>query len=200
MKGYTDKALQTRDRILRAAIELFYAHGYNATGIERVIRAADVTKGNFYYYFKSKEELAVEALRRYREERMIALGAKDPQGDKGPLQQLFTLMQRIRQQVSPGGSCAIRGCYFGNLSLEMSGASEEVRRELVATFDGMRSLFAALVRQAQQAGEVRAGIDPERTAAMALSLLEGAVLLSKAEQDPAPLDDAIAFMQDYLTH
>jgi TetR/AcrR family transcriptional repressor of nem operon len=200
MPEYSDKALQTRDRILRSAVELFYQHGYNATGLERVIGAAGVVKGNFYYYFKSKEALAVEALRWHRERVARELGVDSGLGGGSPLQRLFTLLDGMRDQVVGGsGDCEVRGCFFGNLALEMSAASEEVRRELAVIFDNLRALMADLIAQAQQVGEVSADVEPAKTAAMVLSLLEGAVLLSKTAQNPAEIDGALDFIRGYLT-
>lgn len=200
MPEYSDKALQTRDRILRSAVDLFYQHGYNATGLERVIGAAGVVKGNFYYYFKSKEALAVEALRWHRERVARELGVDSGLGGGSPLQRLFTLLEGIRDQVvGEGRDCEVRGCFFGNLALEMSAASEEVRRELAVIFDNLRALMADLIAQAQQAGEVSAAIEPAKTAAMVLSLLEGAVLLSKTARNPAEIDGALDFIRGYLT-
>jgi TetR/AcrR family transcriptional repressor of nem operon len=200
MPYYSDKALQTRERILRSAVELFYQHGYNATGLERVISAAGVVKGNFYYYFKSKEELAIEALRWQREQARRQLGVEEPLGDETPLQRLFTLLQRMKALVATEGpQCEVRGCYYGNLALEMSAASERLRQELVSVFDGMRALFTDLIGRAQEAGEVSAAIEPAAAAAMVLSLVEGAILLSKTAQDTQEIDNAIEFVSNYLT-
>ncbi len=80
----------------------------------------------------------------------------------------------------------------------MSAASEKVRKELVKTFTGMREAFAHLIAKAQEVGEVSTQLEPGETAAMVLSLLEGAVLLSKAAQNPDEIDRAIAFIHGYL--
>lgn len=55
----TEKAEETRRRIVRAAAELFAAHGYTATSVSEVITAADSTKGGFYFHFASKAELGL---------------------------------------------------------------------------------------------------------------------------------------------
>ena len=54
----------TRERILETASRLFHQQGYNSTGINQIIREADVAKGSLYHIFKSKEELCVEYLSR----------------------------------------------------------------------------------------------------------------------------------------
>ena len=54
----------TRERILDTASRLFHQQGYNSTGINQIIKEADVAKGSLYHVFKSKEELCVEYLSR----------------------------------------------------------------------------------------------------------------------------------------
>jgi AcrR family transcriptional regulator len=56
-------ALSKRDVIVAAALRLFYRHGFNATGIERIIKEAGVSKKALYNHFKSKDELVLATLR-----------------------------------------------------------------------------------------------------------------------------------------
>ena len=52
-----------RDQIVNTALDLFYEHGFHATGIEKVLSGADVARMTLYNHFKSKEELIVAVLR-----------------------------------------------------------------------------------------------------------------------------------------
>src|SRR3989449_7875543 len=52
----------TREAILEAASRLIHVHGYNHTALDDVLRESGVGKGNFYYHFKSKEELGYAIL------------------------------------------------------------------------------------------------------------------------------------------
>jgi len=199
MQTLSDKAQKTRERILEAAARLFYQHGYNATGVEKVIKEAGVNKGNFYYYFKSKEELGVETLRWQQRNFAAQLLTNAPLGDDSPLQRLYDILERMKQMVSSGsGECPIRGCYYGNFSLELSTASAPIRCELVTAFDRLRNFIADLIARAQAAGEVGAHIDPQVAAGMMFSLLEGAILISKAAQNTREIDNALAFIHEYL--
>jgi TetR/AcrR family transcriptional repressor of nem operon len=199
MQTLSDKAQKTRERILEAAARLFYQHGYNATGVEKVIKEAGVNKGNFYYYFKSKEELGVETLRWQQRNFAEQLLTNVPLGDDSPLQRMYDTLERMKQLVSSGSAeCPIRGCYYGNFSLELSTASAPIRRELVSAFDRIRNYFADLIARAQAAGEVGAQIDPHVAAGMMFSLLEGAIIISKAAQNTREIDNALAFIRDYL--
>ena len=51
------KSDRTRNRILQAANRLFYRKGFNQTSFTDVVDAADVPRGNIYYYFKTKEDI-----------------------------------------------------------------------------------------------------------------------------------------------
>ncbi len=200
MRILSDKAQKTRERILAAAARLFYQHGYNATGVEKVIKEAGVNKGNFYYYFKSKEELGVETLRWQQRNFAEQLRAGAPLDNGSPLHQLFDTLERMKQLVSSGSAeCPIRGCYYGNFSLELSTASAPIRRELVSIFDSSRKYFADLIAKAQEVGEIGSHIDPQVAAGMMFSLLEGAIIISKAAQNTQEIDNAHAFIRGYLS-
>ncbi|WP_457673818.1 TetR family transcriptional regulator [Thiolapillus sp.] len=195
----SEKALATRERILSAATELFYRQGYHATGLDKVIRAAGVTKGNFYYHFSSKEELALATLERQygllsREVRDEVLGRGLP-----PLETLFLLLDhmvgRQKQQHREG---QILGCYFGNFALEFSTVSGEVRKKVSQIFQGYAELIAALLKRAQKAGEISQALDVERFAAVILGQIEGAILLDKAGQEPGNFQNGVDFIKHYL--
>lgn len=53
----------TRERILFVATELFYTHGFNAVGLDRILAEADLTKTTFYNHFESKDDLVLETIR-----------------------------------------------------------------------------------------------------------------------------------------
>ena len=67
----TADASSARDRILRAAHDLFYRDGVRATGIDRVIAESGVAKLTFYRHFPSKNDL-IRAYLDYRHRRWMA--------------------------------------------------------------------------------------------------------------------------------
>ncbi|MBL4709818.1 MAG: helix-turn-helix transcriptional regulator [Flavobacteriales bacterium] len=46
-------------------MEIMWSKGYNATSVNDIVKAAEVPKGSFYFYFKSKEDFAIKALEKY---------------------------------------------------------------------------------------------------------------------------------------
>ena len=62
------KGQESRNKIIKCAAELFYKNGYNSTGIKEILDKTKLTKGSFYFYFKSKKELAIEVSKYYEKE------------------------------------------------------------------------------------------------------------------------------------
>lgn len=199
MKPLTPKAQATREKILAAANDLFYLHGYTATGLDKIIAAAGVTKGNFYYHFKSKEELLIDVLDWHRDLAFRELGLDRPQDFASPLEMLIALIEGMSSRsVCSTRECRVRGCFFGNMALELATGSEAVRKKVGEIFAGFRGLARDLLEKAQAAGQIRASLDCESSAGMIISLLEGAVLLDKVAQHEDEVLRAQTFIKAYL--
>lgn len=199
MRQLSPKGQATREKILKTANDLFYLQGYNATGLDRIIAEAGIAKGNFYYHFKTKEELATAVLDWHRDLAFKEIELDKILAEPSPLKALLELTARmIDRMTTDSGVCHVRGCFFGNFALELSTGSEAVRHKVKAIFDGVRALITDLLAKAQVAGEIRPELDPAVTAGTLLSLLEGAVLLDKASQTPQETKNAMDFIRDYL--
>src|SRR5262245_64637670 len=72
--GVPTIAATGRERLIDKAIDLFYTHGFNAVGIDRIIDAAGVTKTTLYKHFESKEDLMVAAVKKRDEWETAAWG------------------------------------------------------------------------------------------------------------------------------
>ncbi|MEO5371630.1 MAG: TetR/AcrR family transcriptional regulator [Magnetococcus sp. DMHC-1] len=201
LAGLSPKARATRERIVQAAFELFSLHGYHATGLERIIRAAGVAKGNFYHHFKGKEALAVATLSWYMEKMRTEVGLDDILADPSPLHGLWTLLGGMASQTrcAESGSCQIRGCFIGNLALELSVDHAPVRHKVAEIFDTFRELIRTLITRAQHVGEVRPDLDPAQTAGLILTMMEGATLVDKTRQKSQDMLGAIQFLRNYLS-
>ncbi len=199
MSKASPKAEATRNRILEAADRLFYRHGYHATGLDAIIREAGITKGNFYYYFKSKEELALAVLEWHFELTSRETRRLLAERNTGPLDSLFAMLEGIAgRQFEQAGQGAICGCLFGNFTLEMSADSDAVRDKVADIFERYRKTIASMLRRASNAGEIAPTVDPDSQAHVILSLIEGAILLDKANQKPEALPRAIEFLRATL--
>lgn len=100
---WISKDAETRKKeILDAALELFYEDGYEKTSINDIIKKVGVTKGAFYYHFKSKEEI-LDTIASQQAEEMVGvfIGAADESG-KNALERINGIisgMQEYRAQT-----------------------------------------------------------------------------------------------------
>ncbi|WP_099362394.1 TetR/AcrR family transcriptional regulator [Fredinandcohnia onubensis] len=72
-KVLTPKGLETREKLLRAAEEVFGQKGYYETSIVNISQEANVAQGTFYNYFPSKKDIFDELIRQYSRELRLAI-------------------------------------------------------------------------------------------------------------------------------
>ena len=168
-----------KEKILTAAQSLIERRGYSALGVAEICKTAGVPKGSFYYFFESKEALALAvidehwAAERRDWDRVL-------KADAEPLQRLRQLFEatEARQQAGQETCGAVSGCMFGNLSLEMSNQTEVVRVRLQEIFEAQVDMVAEIVTEAQGRGEVSVA-DTREAARAVVAQLEGQVLFAK---------------------
>ncbi|MEU9836517.1 TetR/AcrR family transcriptional regulator [Streptosporangium sp. NPDC048047] len=177
-----------RERILAAAQTLIELHGYSALGVAEICKAAGVPKGSFYYFFDSKEQLALAvidehwAVQRGDWDRILC-------GDDPPLQRLRRLFEATEAGQRAGQrSCGtVSGCLFGNLALEMSNQAEVLRGRLQEIFEAQVGMVEKVIAEAQERGEATVA-DPLDAARSVVAQLEGQVLFAKLYNDTRRLD------------
>ena len=178
-----------REKILGAAQSLIELRGYSALGVAEICKGAGVPKGSFYYFFESKEALALAVL----DEQWRAQGADWKRilegGRRVPLRRLRQLFQETEASLRAGQrSCGtVAGCMFGNLTLELSNQTELIRERLQEIFDAQVEMVEKVIAQAQQRGEVDVA-DTRETARSVVAQLEGQVLFAKLYNTTQRLD------------
>ncbi len=170
------------EKILAAGRSLFEARGYSALGVAEICKAAGVPKGSFYYFYASKEALALAVVDEHwadqrREWTRILAGGGDGAQPLDRLRQLFEETE-AGQHAAQQGRGTVPGCLFGNLSLEMSNQTEAVRARLQEIFDAQVEMVAAVVDEARERGQVTVN-DSREAARSVVAQLEGQVLFAK---------------------
>jgi AcrR family transcriptional regulator len=130
----------TRERIVEAAADLFYAHGLRAVSADKIIERAGITKVTFYRHFPTKDDLIVAYLeRRAAWERGAILGASE--AAHGNVDETIRLVSEGigREACTPG----FRGCPFINAAAEYADAEHPVRRVV----DDHRTWFRSMLEK-----------------------------------------------------
>jgi TetR/AcrR family transcriptional repressor of nem operon len=192
------KGAATRDQILNAAARLIHVQGYQSTSLDDVLRESGVGKGNFYYYFKSKEDLGYAIIDRITQafvERSLGPAFADAEAD--PVAQIDVFLDRVldAQRLRK----CIGGCVMGNLASELSDVHEGFRQRLAGIFDLWRVQLAEVVSRGQARGRLRADMDASRVAQFLVAGLEGSILLSKVTKDITVMERCVEELKQHLT-
>lgn len=175
-----------REKLLEIACQAFGQKGYEATSVDDLLAQAEVSPSNFYYHFKSKEELALEVLESiFERSREKFRPLYENQGLKASekLKQLHgQFVQRMERSRCSGG------CPMGNLAAELSDANSRFREKIAGFFEECIGGIEGIVRQGVREGEFRPDLDPRASAALLFGSLEGLMLVSKSLRKLAPLE------------
>lgn len=185
--------VDTRDRLVEAARDLFLIQGYNATGVAQILKQAGVNSGSLYYYFPTKEDLLVAVLEWYRDN--IYEGLLKPVFERvdDPIERVFGVLDGYRQVILM--TDYQYGCPIGNLALELSNSHPKALELVAVNFDNWRRTVEECIAAA--AGRFPEDLDPQALAAYTLAVMEGAVMMAKAYKSLDPFDQAISQLRDH---
>lgn len=192
------KGAATRDQILDAAARLIHLRGYHNTSLDDVLRESGVGKGNFYYYFKSKESLGFAIIDRAVQgflERSLEPAFADVTAD--PVEQIYAFFDRIVE--SHRRLNCVGGCPMGNLASELSDVHEGFRQRLAEIFEHWRVKLATALERGRASGRLSPDLDVAGAAGFLVASLEGAILMAKVTKDIGAMEKSVAELKQYLT-
>ncbi len=182
----TRRGRASRERIVERAAELFAERGIAATSVDEVLAAAGAGKGQFYHYFRGRDELAAAAVG-YRCAQVVA----ELTQALGGISSLAELEQALAGFVAGFEQAGLPGCPIGTLATEVAGRNEDARAEAAAGFDAWERLLADGLERMRQRGELRADAQPAVIATALLASIEGGMVLSQARKGIASLRVAV---------
>jgi TetR/AcrR family transcriptional regulator, transcriptional repressor for nem operon len=179
----------TRERIVEAARFLFWEKGYAATGLAELLARAGANSGSFYHFFDSKDAVLRTVLETYRDllDPLVVRPAFDTH--TRPINRIFALLESYRQRLV-STDCQY-GCPIGRLALELDPENAPAHALIAQNFTAWRAAVEACV--------LDAGISqPTDVAAFVLTVMEGAVMQSRAYRSIEPYDACIRQLRVHL--
>src|SRR5690349_5570048 len=135
MNAKSSKGVETKRRIMEAAIDLFHKQGIYATSPDDVIDASGTGKGQFYYYFKNKKDLVHAVFRAHLEAIQTGTGPINHDIETWPdLQRWFVAHAELQKNFG-----MTRGCFFGTVGNELTDDDELIRQDLNLIFEVIRN-------------------------------------------------------------
>jgi AcrR family transcriptional regulator len=184
----------SRDEIMKAAMQLFAHRGFHETSMSEVAREARVSKALIFWHFKTKEELFVAVLNRLLEPYFIDFAEEAAAMDERA--QILKLVESYLAFVRDNAS-SVR--FFLAQMLHDQGLSESLNDQVLKLYGGYRAMLIALITSAQQKGICTRRTAPESAAAFLLSALNGLLVeylfMGANAIDP---EGAVAMVGDWL--
>ncbi|CEP34888.1 MULTISPECIES: TetR/AcrR family transcriptional regulator [Halomonadaceae] len=175
----------TRDKLIDSGAQLISQQGYNATGINAVLKTCGVPKGSFYHYFSSKEDFGLAVIERFATRYDETLVALLEDNDTPPLERLRRYFAAGREHMHECNHAT--GCLIGNLGQELSGQSDTFRDALNLVFQRWEQRFVQCLKDAQAQGDIAIRTTPEALASFILTGWEGAILRAKMLKSVEPM-------------
>jgi TetR/AcrR family transcriptional repressor of nem operon len=192
------KALEhspTKEKLMDAAQGLILERGFVGTSVDDICKCAKVTKGSFFHYFKSKDDLGLKLLMRYCE-----VGGKRftdcccPTGEKDPLKRVYSLIDMMTQRAKDMG----HGCLLGCMSQELSDSNEGIRSMADNAFSQMGKWIAKDLSEAKKLYAPKATFKPQELGEYLVSLMQGGALLAKVSRKPSIATANFSHFRQYL--
>lgn len=175
------KAANTRLTILHKAFELIYTKGYQTTSIDEIIATTQVTKGAFYYHFKTKDEMGVAIIEEILKPTMQEHFIKPTEASQNPIEDFYNMISYLLLE-DPFLQVKY-GCPVGNLTQEMTPWNTKFSEALAELVDLWKATIIKSVEKGKETGLIRAEVVGEQVAFFILSGYWGIRNFGKLQND-----------------
>ena len=169
--------------------------GYAGTSVDEVCAKAKVTKGNFFYYFKSKENLGQELIERFSATTKNGLCCAADGGGKDPLGRIYACLDFMAEMANQPD---FKGCLVGTFSQESEAISPKLRSLCGKNFEEGSDFFRRDFQEAIKKYPPKTPVDPKALADFFLSGVQGSFVLMKAKGDAKIVCSNLKLMRAYI--
>jgi TetR/AcrR family transcriptional repressor of nem operon len=172
-----------KERLTDAALDMIWENSYGATSVDSICERADVKKGSFYYFFKSKADLAAAALEADWQKHQPMLDSVFS-ATVPPLERLkryseFNYGRMVELQARCG---QVLGCPLSCLGSEICTQEVELRNKVEEILDRKMTYFESAIRDAHALGQINAP-DPRAKATALFALVQGLLTQARIENN-----------------
>jgi TetR/AcrR family transcriptional repressor of nem operon len=182
----------TRDRIVFAAMYLFWEKGFAATSVSDIVDRAACRSGSFYHFFESKDALLHAVLELYRASFDEIIAAPAFAATDDPVERIFAIMAGYRERLLQT-DCTY-GCPLGRLALEIDPANRKAFALIGDNFSAWRSAVERCLEDAR----LNTPSDRKELASFVLTVMEGSVMQSRTFRSIDPFDAGVRQLRAYF--
>ena len=186
-------AKDTRSEILDVALDMVQRLSISGVSFQELANRVGIKKGSMYYHFESKDDLSIAIMDRACED----LKASFIRGrDKSATRQLRYFFAIYIRYIGPGHKICPGGAFAAEWEQQSAPVQQSVTRIFTVQQKGLSQIIEAGLKQGEFTGH---GQSAAELACWILSCLQGAVLVSRVEQQQMSFDACIKVIESYLT-
>lgn len=184
----------SKERIVKAAGELFYEQGYQSTTIDQVIERSGVSRPTVYSHFTTKEDLCVAYLDQRRQFDLAAL--REEIRKKTSARTRYMAIIQFVKKVMQGSD--YRGCGYFNLISEFPDSRHPIFKRARVYVDAFRDVIQEVVEELKASDKKYGKLNAKRTAESYYVLVCGAIMAGQEYHEPWPFDRAIEAVEGLI--
>ncbi len=161
------KAEATRLTILQKAFELIYVKGYQTTSIDDIIATTQVTKGAFYYHFKTKDEMGLAIINEILKPTLVNSFIQPLRQEQNPLDAIYNLMHSLLMENE--FLKVEYGCPASNFTQEMTPWNADFNNALNELIQQWTEVMTAAIEKGKENGFIRKEVNGRQVTFFVLS-------------------------------
>ena len=186
-----------KEKIVLNSLKLFSLKGYLSTSLEDILQNSQISKGGFYNYFKSKEDLFHAVLGKARkiwQEKNL----KGWDGAPTPVDRILLLLKNYRDRYLQDSVNFPGGCIFITLSVELDDLRPHLAEEINEGFKRLKVRIRRTLGEAKRAGQIRQGTSADDLTEIVFSAMIGASVRYGIDKSGVNLNRTIGAIIRYL--
>lgn len=190
------KASSTRHSILEKSFELIYTKGYQTTSIDEIIATTKVTKGAFYYHFKTKDEMGLAIINDILKPTMQEAFIKPLKNSTNPIKTIYDMIKALLLN-NPFLKIEY-GCPAGNLTHEMTPWNVEFGNALSELILEWQETIQKCIKSGKKSGLIRKNVNEKQVAYFIMSSYWGIRNFGKVYNNVACYHSYLKELKIYL--
>jgi TetR/AcrR family transcriptional repressor of nem operon len=186
----------TREKILDAAFQEVYLHGFQAASLNNILAKGGLTKGALYHHFPTKNDLGHAVIDEVVRGGLDAMVFSPLRDAEDPAEVLLEIIRLKRERMTR--EAVSLGCPLNNLMQEMSPLDDGFKKRLNAVLGEWQDAFTDALLRAQQQGRVRKDVDCRAAALFLVSAWEGCIGVAKSLQSVKEFQLCMIQLESYL--
>jgi len=190
----------TKDKILSESKALVLENGFSGTSIDQILERTSITKGAFFYHFKSKNDLAIALIKEHAREDKAEMNRAIEKTEFLKDDSLKRLLQFVQEFINMMSSLQepYPGCLYASYIYESQNFSKEINNFICESISLWRDTLETLLNNVLKEYNTKLEVDIKSLADLFKVIFEGAFIVSKALNEPDIIAKQLIHLKTYF--